>query len=139
MEAGGWFEKSTQFRNQFESFFKDEIFDGCQVGFKCDFAIARLEYDLAIVARLDLAMCPQRSCEIDCGGAQMKKIERPDIDRAAGKIDARRSRRLNKHVVCPWDPFLVGNAKRDFPSHFTFLICHLNPLTARPMVAMTND
>ena len=99
MKSGGWFEEVDQLRNQFETFFASEIFERSEFSFKGDFAIARLEHDAAIVARLDPAMCAQRNGKIYSGGARMKKIQGPDIDGAAGKIDASRCGRFNKHSV----------------------------------------
>ena len=97
MKPGGWFEEVNQLGDQFETFFANQIFDGGQFGFKSDFAIARFEHDAAVIARFDLAMSAQRSGEIYGRRAGMKEIKRPDVDRAAGKIDAGWCGRFNKH------------------------------------------
>ena len=41
----------------------------------------------------------KRKCEIDCGGAGMKEIKRPDIDCAAFKVDTRGCGRFNYHCL----------------------------------------
>ena len=90
MKTGGWFEEVNQLGDQLETFFANKVFEGSQVSFKGDLSIPRFEHDLAVVARSDLAISAKRGGEIYRGGARMKQIKGPNVDGAAGKINARR-------------------------------------------------
>ena len=53
---------------------------------------------IAIVgAGLDSRMCPKADSRVDRLSAGMKQVERPDVERAARKIDAGRRRGRDTH------------------------------------------
>ena len=95
MKTGRRFEEVNQLRDKFETFLANEIFKGGEFSFKSDLAIPRFEHDTTVIARFDLAIGTKGGGEIYCRSPRVKQIERPDVDRAAGKINARRCRSFN--------------------------------------------
>ena len=61
-------------------------------------AVHRAEDDAAVGARFDVGVSAQADRRIQRGCALVKNVERPDIDRAAREIDARRRRGDESHA-----------------------------------------
>ena len=65
--------------------------------FERDFPVARFQDYATVVIGLDAAACLKRKCEIDCRGAGMEEIKRPDIDCAPFEVNTRGCGRFNYH------------------------------------------
>ena len=90
-------EEVDHLRNQFEPFVVRQLIHPIESRFETDSAIARLQDQAIIVARFDARVRAQREGKVDGHGAGMEQVEGPDVDGAAGKIGAGRSRRFNDH------------------------------------------
>src|SRR5690349_12001879 len=90
MKTRSRFEKMDQLGNELETFFEQQVFQRGEGRLERNLPITRLENDAAVVSRLDAAARVERKSKIYCRGAGMKKIERPDVNGAARKVDTGR-------------------------------------------------
>ncbi len=59
--------------------------------------VHRAQLDVAVVSRGDLDVRPQADRRVQRGRAFVKEVQRPDVDGAAGQVDAGRSGRSQTH------------------------------------------
>src|SRR5580765_6630623 len=105
MKAGFRTKEVNHLRNQLQLFVAREICNRIDRAFESNAAIARLENDALVGARFNAHARAQRKRKIYGRRAGMKKIQRPDVNRAACQIDARRSRGFDNHqLLC----FVLG-------------------------------
>src|SRR5438128_314517 len=92
-------EEVNHFRNELQPSIACQLVNAIEGGFDADATIARRQSDAIVVAGFNAHTRAQRQGEVDRGRTGMKKIERPDIDGAAGEIDAGWGRRFNDHFL----------------------------------------
>src|SRR5688572_26788498 len=90
MKSGGGLKEMDQFRDQLEPFLANQVVNSSELCFKNNFSVARLQNNFAVVASFDAAPGAQRSCKVNRGCLGMKQIQRPDINCAAGQVNAGR-------------------------------------------------
>src|SRR5690242_6452968 len=91
--------KVDHLRNQLEPGIVREFIDTIDCGFNATPAITGFQNDPLVVASFEAHARAQREREIDGRSARVKKIKRPDINSAAGQVDARWGRGFDNHEI----------------------------------------
>ena len=97
MKTNFWSKEVDHLGHEFELLIIRQIVDPIDRRFDPHAAVARFENDSLVVKGFDAGARAQRQGEIDGRCAGVKKVERPDINGAAGEVGASWCRRFDDH------------------------------------------